>query len=92
MIKNCRVLINNEAVTVIDYDGVQVQIPSINREAQFVNVTFKNGHYTVVDDSYTEIEPVIDEKPKKKANKKTTVDENAKNESVAELEQLIDGE
>ncbi len=75
MVKNCRILINNDAVTVVDFDGVEVQLPSIQREARFVKVCATNGVYSVVDDSY--IEPVMEvtEKPKKKANKKTTVNE-----------------
>lgn len=78
MIKNCNVLINNEAVTVIDYDGVKVQVPSIHREAKTVKVIVKDGKYIVVDDNY--IEPVVKPtaKPKKKTTKKTTLeDENA---------------
>lgn len=98
MVKNCNVLINNEAVTVIDYDGVQVQIPAIHRDTRTVKVVLENGRYTVVDDDY--IEPVIETvaesttKPKRKANnKKTTLDENAKNtEDVNIDEYLIDGE
>lgn len=79
MIKNCRVLINNDAVTVFEYDGVEVQIPSINREARFVKVKFANGEYTVVDDNYVENEPKdFDVKAdKKKPNKKTTFNDNA---------------
>lgn len=81
MVKNCKVLINNEAVTVFDYDGIQVQIPSIKRTADFINVVKRNGNYFVVDDNYTE--PVVKpaEKPKKKANKKTTVKESV-NENI----------
>ena len=77
MVKNCRILINNDAVTVVDFDGVEVQLPSIQREARFVKVCETNGIYSVVEDSY--IEPVMEvtEKPKKKFYKKTTVDESA---------------
>lgn len=56
MIKNCNVLINNEAVTVFDYDGIEIQVPSIRRNAKTIKVLYKNGKYTVVDDNY--IEPV----------------------------------
>lgn len=87
MIKNCRVLINNEAVTVINYDGVEVQLPSIKREADFVKVIKKNGNYIVVDDNYKEDTIQSIEKPKK-ANKKTTgkesVSKNIENELIDE--------
>lgn len=86
MIKNCNVLINNEAVTVIDYDGIQVQIPSIHKEAKSVKIVAKNGTYTVVDDNY--IEPEVEsvqetatqsKSKKKTVTKKTTLDESADN-------------
>ena len=77
MVKECLVKLNNEAVTVIDYEGTQVQIPSIHRKAISVKVIYEKGKYIVVDDDY--IEPVknIIEKPYRKVNKKTTIDKNA---------------
>ena len=81
--KICRVLINNEAVTVFDYDGIHVQVPSINRKADTVNVIFKDGQYIVVDDNYKEPEP---EKPGKN-KKKAYVDE--KKELDTEIEEEI---
>lgn len=53
MIKECKVLLNNEAVTVIQYDDIQVQIPAIGRKATVVKVK-DDGHYTVVPDNYSE--------------------------------------
>ena len=53
MLKECRVLLNNDAVTVILYDGVKVQIPSIRRKADVVKVK-DDGTYTVVPDDYKE--------------------------------------
>jgi hypothetical protein len=79
MIKDCYVKLNNEYVTVIEYDGIDVQIPAIKREARTVRVLFKDGKYTVVGDNYTEsIETTENkEKPAKQVrktatNKKTT--------------------
>ena len=72
MVKTCSVILNNEAVTVINYDGIEVQIPSIRREAKTVKVLLKDNKYIVVDDDYKE----EIEKPIKKAkNKKTTKEE-----------------
>ena len=45
MVKNCKVSINNEAVTVFDYDGIQVQIPSIKRNADFIKVIKNFNHF-----------------------------------------------
>ena len=65
MIKDCYVKLNNEYVTVIDYDGIDVQIPAIKREARTVKVILENGKYTVVGDNYTEPvkETVKEDKP-----------------------------
>lgn len=78
MIKKCRVILNNDAVTVFDFDGTEVQIPAICREAYTVNVKFDGGKYTVVPDDYEEVvETKTNEKPTKKTteHKKVQLDE-----------------
>lgn len=78
MIKKCRVILNNDAVTVFDFDGTEVQIPAICREAYTVNVKFDDGKYTVVPDDYEEVvETKTNEKPTKKTteHKKVQLDE-----------------
>jgi hypothetical protein len=97
MVKKCIVKLNNDAVTVVVYNGIDIQLPSIHKEAKFVNVIFKDGKYIVVDDDYIEPkdEVVVDTTPKskKKVNKKTTLDENAKDINNTDVnEHLIDGE
>ena len=90
MIKNCRILINNDAVTVFDYDGAEIQVPSINREARTVKVLCKDGKYTIVDDNYIEpVEKVQFKDKSKKDYKKTTVDNDAK-EIIADESQNED--
>jgi len=54
MIKNCKVLINNEYVTVVDFGDRQVQLPSIKRKANCIKVEYKDGIYTVLPDDYIE--------------------------------------
>lgn len=71
MIKECKVLLNNEAVTVIRYDGQDVQIPAIGRKADVVKVK-DDGRYTVVPDDYTE---VAEAKERPRARKKKPVAE-----------------
>ena len=68
MIKECKVLLNNEAVTVIRYGDIDVQIPAIHRKADIVKVK-DDGFYTVVPDNYSEPDKPA-EKPK--ARKKKT--------------------
>ena len=80
MIKKCKVILNNDLVTVIVYDGNLVQIPSIqDKYAEFVNIWFNDGHYKVVADDFVEptkevkVEKMNEtEKPVKKSKKKTT--------------------
>ena len=79
MIKNCRVTLNNECVTVVDFEGIDVQLPAIGRKADQIKVEYKDGKYTVLPDNYTEAVQEVKEveveetesKPKKKRNKKT---------------------
>lgn len=100
MIKNCKVLINNEAVTVIDFDGTEVQIPAIKKKVNTVRVLKENDKYTVVNDDYKEktekieeiavVNKTADEKhdyafTKEKAEKKTTFD--AKTETYKKKEE-----
>lgn len=55
MIKECSVLLNNEAVTVVKYDDdITIQFPSINRKAKTVFVKYEDGEYSIVDKDYKE--------------------------------------
>lgn len=48
MAKECPITINNEAVTVCQYDETLIQFPSIHdMKAKTVSVTQKNGRYYV---------------------------------------------
>lgn len=81
MTKECKVLLNNDAVTVVEFDSIKVQMPSIHKNAETIFVKFEDGKYSVVDSlSNTE------DKPKKKATKKKTTvkkETKAKNENDA---------
>ena len=77
MIIKCKVELNNDLVTVINYDGNLVQIPSIqDKDAKFVNVWLNDGHYKVVPDDFVEPLKVVQTeetvKSEKKTKKKTT--------------------
>ena len=79
-IKACKVLINNAAVTVVDFDGIQVQLPAIGEDAKTVWVECDDGKYTMVNEVFqtaltVEIEDeapekVEEAKPVKKSRKK----------------------
>lgn len=81
MIKECIVKLNNEAVTVVSYGDVDVQLPAIRREAKKLFVNCENGKYTVVDKDY---KPDGAMAKKKSTKKKTTNEEIAKELEVAE--------
>lgn len=76
MVKECLVTLNNEVVTVVKYGDVDVQLPAIGKEAKTIFVACENGKYSVVDKDYKPKGASVNEK--KRTNKKTTVDEAAK--------------
>lgn len=79
MTKECTVLLNNSAVTVVKFGDVEVQLPSIQRDAKKVFVKFENDRYAVVDK--------LDEQEvqTKKKSKKTIVENDiGDNEPIVE--------
>lgn len=79
MIRECTVLLNNSAVTVVKFGEVEVQLPSIQRDAKKVFVKFENDRYAVVDKLD---EPEVQTKKK---SKKTIVENDiGDNEPIVE--------
>lgn len=78
MVKECLVVLNNEAVTVVRYDGKDIQFPAINKDVKKVSVNYENGKYSIVNDK---VRAVNTDKPKKKNGivKKTTFEEAVEN-------------
>lgn len=72
MVKECLIVLNNEAVTVVRYGDIDIQFPSINKDVKKVFVNYEDGKYSIVDEK--KVNSV--EKPKKKINtsKKTTLE------------------
>lgn len=66
MVKDCKVLLHNEYVTVARFGKTDVQFPSIRKEAETVRVLY-DGNYKIVADDY--VEPTDTDQ---EANKKTT--------------------
>lgn len=81
MIKECIVKLNNEAVTVVAYGDIDVQLPAIHREAKTIFVNCEDGKYTVVDKDYKPKSAAVG---KKSTKKKTTNEEVAKDLKVTE--------
>lgn len=79
MTKECKVILNNSAVTVVKFGEVEVQLPSIQRDAKKVFVKFENDRYAVVDKLD---EPEVQTKKK---SKKTIVENDiGNNEPIVE--------
>lgn len=55
MTKECPVILNNSATTVVKYGEVMVQFPSIHRDATTVFVKNDNGAYSIVDSMEPEV-------------------------------------
>lgn len=45
MVKECPIILNNEAVTVVDFNGVHIQFPSIKKDVATIPVYKENGKY-----------------------------------------------
>ena len=73
MVKECAVKLNNDAVTVVNFDGIEVQFPAINKDDKTVFVSFENGKYAIVGKDYKENS--AGKSNKSGANKKTTKEE-----------------
>lgn len=85
MIRKCPVLLNNDHVTVVCFDGIDVQFPAIGVDEKYVNVSYENGIYEIVAEAAEPTEIVESEKPQQKSKKKkTTKQENVETVAVDE--------
>lgn len=86
MTKQCPVILNNKAVTVVKFDDIEIQFPSIHKDAETVFVKFEDDKYTIVE-NIEEEKVVISHK--KRNPKKTTVEDETVEETA---ETVIDTE
>lgn len=75
MTKECKVLMRNEFVMVIDFDGKEIQMPSDHKDTNTVFVKFENDRYSITD-----------KLEKKKIGKLQTVSKVKKQKKVTEVE------
>lgn len=62
MIKECPVIMNNDDVTVVKFDGTDIQFPSVNNDGvKTLNVKFDNGKYSIVNEIEAKPERSVDE-------------------------------
>ncbi len=74
MIKECKVILHNSAVTVVEYDGNKVQLPSVQDCGKLVYVKINDGKYTVI--SKEEYDESLKNTTKKSKKVKEKVEEN----------------
>lgn len=91
MVKDCKVLMNNKLVTVIEFGNTKVQIPPINIDTPIVRVQLKDGIYRVVSRNFVENETkkIDNKKPQTKEqsnDKKKTTKENVKIQARKSIE------
>lgn len=75
MVKECEVVSNNAATTVVLFGKTKIQFPSIGKDKNKVFVEFKNGIYSIVDK--TEMSSKHN-----KLNEQQDIDVEAKNNDV----------
>lgn len=55
MTKTCKVLLANEYVTVIKFEDRLVQLSSVDRGLEYVDITYENGKYFIADSGKTQL-------------------------------------
>lgn len=58
MTKECKVLMRNELVMVVDFDGKEIQMPSDHTDKDIVFVKYENDRFSIVDKLEKEKKPV----------------------------------
>ncbi len=84
MVKQCNIILNNSAVTVVKYGDILVQLPAIGKDADSILVAYEGDKYFSVNEGYAEKEVRTETlvQPKKRAAKKTTTD----NKSLTDMD------
>lgn len=80
MIKECKVVLHNSAVVVVDFGGTKVQFPATKINDKVAYVEYVNGKYSVV--SKEDYEKSLKSKVIKKPKKVETIDEIVESEAV----------
>jgi hypothetical protein len=87
MVKECKVILHNSAVIVVDFDGTHIQFPAAKTNNETVYVEYVNDRYSIVskNDYEKSLKPKADKKPKKiKTTETDLVEEVVESESVVD--------
>lgn len=91
MTKECKVLMRNELVMVVDFDGKEIQMPSDHKDTNIVFVKYENDKFLIVDKLEEEKKP-IKVKPVSKVKKQKKVTEVELTDDVTTEEQKDESE
>ncbi len=91
MTKECKVLMRNELVMVVDFDGKEIQMPSDHTDKDTVFVKYENDKFLIVDKLEEEKKP-IKVKPVSKVKKQKKVTEVELTDDVTTEEQKDESE
>ena len=73
MVKECKVLLRNQYVMVVDFDGKEIQMPSDHTDKDTVFVKYENDRYSITCNLEEENKPVkVKSVSKVKEQKKVT--------------------
>lgn len=92
MIKECPVIINNDAVSVVRFDGIDIQFPPVGKNVKSVNVEFNDGKYAIVIDAKIDKPSAsVKDKPKaEKASKAVETDKKQKKTITKKRETVVE--
>lgn len=87
MVKECKVILHNSAVIVVDFDGTHIQFPATKTKSEKVYVEYSDGKYTIAtkEDYEKSLRSKTDKKSKKvKTTETDLVEEVVESETVAD--------
>lgn len=91
MIKGCKVLLRNQYVMVVDFDGKEIQMPSDHTDKDTVFVKYENDRYSIIckleeEKKPTKVKSASRVKKKKKVTEVELADDVATDEQKDESE------
>lgn len=70
MVRECRVICNNDAYTLVRFDNIEIQFPPIGKDVEKVLVKHENDKYIIVEENDKKD---TEEQSKKKISKRKTI-------------------
>ena len=80
MTKECKVLLRNQYIMVVDFDGKEIQMPSDHTDKDTVFVKYENDRYSITCKLEEEKKPVSRVKKRKKVTEVELADDVATDE------------